>query len=261
MNGFVCIHDKDEIEGFARENVDMHIYTIGDLDDFFWPHTQWYGIKAHRRLRALACLYVAQSLPTLLLFSDENSVGAELLGAVRPLLPQAFHAHLSPGLDLSLRDTFALDCHGSFLKMALVRRDAIAGVRQAGVRQLGQGDLKELLTFYAESYPNNWFDPRMLETGHYYGLRRDSRLVSVAGVHVFSPRYRVAALGNITTHPACRGRGYAVQVTAHLCRSLEQHVDHIGLNVMADNQAAISCYGRLGFQTIGQYEEFNAERK
>ncbi|MCP4451245.1 MAG: GNAT family N-acetyltransferase, partial [Planctomycetes bacterium] len=72
MSGFECIHDKNEIERFARENVYMHIYTIGDLDDFFWPHTQWYGTKSQGRLRALACLYVAQSLPTLLLFSEDT---------------------------------------------------------------------------------------------------------------------------------------------------------------------------------------------
>jgi ribosomal protein S18 acetylase RimI-like enzyme len=86
-------------------------------------------------------------------------------------------------------------------------------------------------------------------------------LVSVAGVHVVSLHYRVAALGNITTRPALRGRGYARRVTAHLCQSLAQRVDHIGLNVKADNAAALACYRRLGFQTIGQYEEFDAKRR
>lgn len=38
----------------------------------------------------------------------------------------------------------------------------------------------------------------MLEAGCYYGLGREGRPVSVAGVHVYSPRYRVAVLGNIT---------------------------------------------------------------
>jgi ribosomal protein S18 acetylase RimI-like enzyme len=67
----------------------------------------------------------------------------------------------------------------------------------------------------------------------------------------------VAALGNIVTHPACRGQGLARAATAGLCRSLRESVDHIGLNVAADNVAAIRCYERLGFATIGHYGEFN----
>ncbi len=50
-------------------------------------------------------------------------------------------------------------------------------------------------------------------------------------------------------------------MTAHLGRQLLTRVDHVGLNVRADNQAAISSYRRLGFETIGRYEEWMAERR
>src|SRR5258708_20552871 len=89
----------------------------------------------------------------------------------------------------------------------------------------------ELEAFYEASYPGNWFDARMLETGCYYGIRHEQRLVSVAGIHVYSAEYRVAALGNITTHPDFRGRGLAKQVTAQLCGALQGHVHHIRINV------------------------------
>ena len=54
----------------------------------------------------------------------------------------------------------------------------------------------------------------MLETGKYFGIRREGILVSVAGIHVYSPEYDVAALGNITTHPDFRGQGLGRKVTA-----------------------------------------------
>ena len=41
----VCLHDKAVIEGFLRRNPLLHIYPLGDLDDFFWPHTTWYGLQ------------------------------------------------------------------------------------------------------------------------------------------------------------------------------------------------------------------------
>lgn len=31
-----ALHDKARIEAFLRKNVYLHIYSIGDLDDFFW---------------------------------------------------------------------------------------------------------------------------------------------------------------------------------------------------------------------------------
>jgi len=32
--------------------------------------------------------------------------------------------------------------------------------------------IEELNALYRASYPGNWFEPRMLETGYYYGIRR-----------------------------------------------------------------------------------------
>lgn len=72
----------------------------------------------------------------------------------------------------------------------------------------------------------------------------------------YSPTYRVAALGNITTDPDFRGRGYASPVVAALCRDLLRTVEHIGLNVKADNLAAIRCYRALGFDRCSQYGEY-----
>jgi predicted GNAT family acetyltransferase len=102
----------------------------------------------------------------------------------------------------------------------------------------------------------------MLETGLYRGIRRGGRLVSVAGVHVYSPRFLVAALGNITTHPDWRGHGFATLVSAALCQALGQAgVAHIGLNVRADNEAAIHCYKKLGFECAADYGECTLTRK
>jgi ribosomal protein S18 acetylase RimI-like enzyme len=68
--------------------------------------------------------------------------------------------------------------------------------------------------------------------------------------------YTVAALGNITTHPQFRGHGLVKVVSAKLCQALLQKVEHIRLNVRADNQSAIACYTKLGFETIATYEEY-----
>ena len=140
--------------------------------------------------------------------------------------------------------------------MALTEPVRLAGVDTTTTVFLSLNDLPDILSLYERSYPGNWFDPRMLETGHYFGLRQGGQVASIAGVHVYSPTYGVASLGNITTDPAYRGHGFGRAVTARLCQSLLKTVDHIGLNVKADNQAAIHLYQQLGFEIIASYGEY-----
>ena len=95
----------------------------------------------------------------------------------------------------------------------------------------------------------------MFEHGPYLGIRRGGELLAVAGVHIWSPSYRVAAIGNVATHPRARGGGLASVAVAALCRRLLATVDRIALNVKADNSAALALYTRLGFTPVAEYTE------
>ena len=271
----ILLHDRDEIEAFLRQRPTLHLYELGDLDDFFWPYTTWYALREAGEVRALALLYTGTALPVLLSFIEEepesSAVGkkassslaenacVELLHTIRPVLPRRFYAHLNPGLEAHLEADYRLTSHGVHLKMALTDRTRLVDIDTTGVVRLTSADRPALETLYEASYPGNWFDPRMLETDHYVGLWRDGEIVSVAGVHVYSPRYGVAALGNITTHPRLRGQGLATRVTGRLCQLLLETVGVIGLNVKGDNRAAIKCYAGLGFEQVAAYEEFMVE--
>lgn len=135
----------------------------------------------------------------------------------------------------------------------------------------------EVVQFYSEAYPGNWFDPKMLETKQFFGLYIDieadkdhnnektveRRIVAIAGIHVYSPQYRVCSLGNIATLPQYRGKGFGKLVTAALVQSLLQSgsIDVIGLNVLANNHIAIRCYESLGFRFVDHYEEIMMRKK
>jgi predicted GNAT family N-acyltransferase len=256
----ICLHDKATIERILRENVFLHIYGIGDLDDLFWPYTTWYATKSDTEIRAIALLYTGLSLPTLLALSEDADEMRDLVESISHLLPQRFYAHLSPGVESVFRSSHHLYPHGEHLKMALTFRQAVDTCDCAETTRLGRDDVNEIVEFYQQCYPGNWFDPRMLETGQYFGIRKDGSLVSAAGIHVYSPKYKVAALGNIATAPSHRNRGFGRQVTAKTCQSLLKDVCHIGLNVKADNDEAISCYRRLGFEIFASYGEFMVQR-
>lgn len=257
----ICLHDKKAIEGFLRKNTGLHIYSLGDLDDFLWPYTTWYALTSNNTLQAIALHYTGLSLSTLLALSEQPKVMSDLLESIVPILPCKFYAHLSPDLERVFQEGYELEPHGEHYKMALKDSSAVKSVDCSPVIRLSESDLNDITRLFKESYPGNWFDSRMLETNQYFGIRQDGKLVSIAGVHVYSKTYRVAALGNITTHPAWRNKGYGRMVTARLCQSLSKDIDCIGLNVKTDNHSAISCYKRLGFEIIASFGEFLVRRK
>jgi len=253
--GVIHLHDKNRIETFLRKNVYLHIYSIGDLDDFFWPDTIWYGWEKGDEIQAVTLLYTASEYPTLLALSEQQDVMLELVRSIIHILPEKFYAHLSPAVAEAVERQCKTESHGKHYKMGLKNKTLLHDIDCSQVVNLTENDLDEMLSLYEESYPGNWFKARMLQTKQYFGLRIENRLVSIAGVHVYSEKYKVAALGNIVTHQDYRGRGFAKAVTAGLCQSLSQHVDHIGLNVKADNAAAIALYKKLNFEIVSTYFE------
>jgi GNAT superfamily N-acetyltransferase len=258
----VCLHARDEIETFLRGNPFLHLYAIGDLDDFFWPYTTWYALMDGRGIEALALFYTGIPLPALLGLTDGPVERmAALLQSISHLLPRRFYAHLSGDLATVFAGDYHAQPFGLHHKMALVDPSRLDAVDTSAVIPLSMADLPDLEALYRVSNPNSAFVPRMLETGCYYGVRQGTELACVAGIHVYSPQYRVAALGNVATRPEFRGRGLATATCARLCRSLLANVDQIGLNVRADNAPAIACYRRLGFEYVASYGEYAFELK
>ncbi|MDX2177422.1 MAG: GNAT family N-acetyltransferase [Candidatus Sumerlaeia bacterium] len=250
---------KERLERFFRRAPQLHFYSLGDLDDFFWPHTRWFVLREGGSDEAAVLLYTGGALPACLAVHDgAEQPMVELLTAILPELPPRLYWHLSPGLEEAVAQRFRLQSHGSFLKMACAAA-SLELVSSPGVSPLGPGDFEEVLAFYGEAYPGNWFEPFMLATGSYLGIRESGRLLAVAGVHTVSDRYRIAALGNIATHPEARGRGLATLATSAMCALLRPRVDLIGLNVRESNAAAIRCYSKLGFRPAAFYGEWMAE--
>jgi ribosomal protein S18 acetylase RimI-like enzyme len=257
----VHLDDKNQIEAFLRNNVFLNIYSLGDLDDFFWPYTTWYALTNKAGIKATILVYTGGTLPCLhALTEGKNTHHMEkLLLSLIPIFPKYFEAHLSLGLEGALGKHYTLRSHGKHYKMALTKESQLSCIDTSEVIALSMSDLDEIVSLFQAAYPENWFDPRLLDTNQYYGIRESGKLVSVAGVHVYSRRYRVAAIGNITTHPEYRGKGYGTAVTTRVCRSLLREIDHLGLNVKVDNTNAIRCYENLGFEAIDSYGEYEVE--
>jgi ribosomal protein S18 acetylase RimI-like enzyme len=257
------ISDRQALADFFRCAPGIYLYHLGDLDDFFWPLTRWFGWLEGEKLQAVALLYTGEQPPVLLaLTHDHLAPMASLLSAMLPELPQQVYAHLSPGLIDQLKTCYSAHHHGRHHKMMLTAPARLESGDTSPVVILTEADQPRLEGLYAAAYPGSWFNPRVLATGQFVGIPdKDGSLLAAAGVHVYSPEFRVAALGNIAVRPEARNQGLATAATAFCCQRLLASVDLIGLNVLADNLAAIRVYERLGFGIIGEYDEWMLERK
>ncbi|HHE37047.1 MAG TPA: GNAT family N-acetyltransferase [Candidatus Cloacimonetes bacterium] len=253
---YKILKNKKKIQNFLQKDIYLHLYSIGDLDDFFWKNSTYFGLISNDKIKAIILLYKGLQIPTILALDQNIEHLWELFKQIKHLLPNRFYAHFSVGLEKNVNEFFHLESHGKHYKMALKNPVKLEKFDCSQTISLSNQNRDEIQNFYKTSYPENWFDPKMLETGQYFGIKVKNRLVSIAGIHVYSKKYKVAALGNITTHPDFRGKGLGKIVTAKLCQNLLKTVDHIGLNVASDNYPAISVYKKLGFEIVSSYEEF-----
>ena len=66
----IQLRDRDRIEAFLRHDTELHIYGLGDLDDFFWPRTTWYGWEEDGVLAEIVLVYASPALPTVVALSQ-----------------------------------------------------------------------------------------------------------------------------------------------------------------------------------------------
>jgi len=245
------VSDLISIEAYLRRAPFLHAYELGDLDPREAPHTTWYSTDD-----AVALIYRGLATPTVIALADGDlAPQLALLARVVADLAPPFYAHLSPGLEAAL-SPFNRTLLAHSVKMGLTGRVAAP---VGDVHWLTPTDVDEVVAFYAVAYPTGFFSPQDLGRGRFVAVRDANGIAAIAGTHVYSPVMRVAALGSIATRPDARGRGHAGRVTAALCHRIQDDIDVIGLNVRADNAAAIACYQRVGFEPRHAYDEWRID--
>jgi RimJ/RimL family protein N-acetyltransferase len=245
------------IRAYLRRAPYLHAYELGDLDPREAAHCEWLATDA---VDAVALIYRGLSVPTLIALTEGDPAAlCRLIESAAGALPAEFYAHLSAGIEPVLAARHELALLGENRKMALVTPPG-AGSEDPAIIQLGPEHAAQAVRFYAEAYPASYFEPINLERGPYLAVFDDRGIAAIAGVHVYSPVERVASLGNIATRGDARSRGHARRVTAALCRRLRDEIDIIGLNVRADNAAAIACYRAVGFEERHAYKEWHVRR-
>ena len=110
--------------------------------------------------------------------------------------------------------------------------------------ELGAGDSAEMQALAERTRPGP-FGPRTHELGRYIGVRRERRLLAMAGERLRLPGY--TEISAVCTDAAAAGRGLASGLVSILVAAIRGRGETPFLHVRADNHRAIGVYRRLGF--------------
>jgi ribosomal protein S18 acetylase RimI-like enzyme len=112
------------------------------------------------------------------------------------------------------------------------------------VVRLGEDDASEMLALAERTKPGP-FALRTPELGAYYGVRRDGRLVGMAGERLRPDGW--TEVSAVCTEPAFRGQGLATELMSAVVDGIRERGDAPFLHVLAQNQRVVDLYLRLGF--------------
>jgi ribosomal protein S18 acetylase RimI-like enzyme len=90
------------------------------------------------------------------------------------------------------------------------------------------------------------FKATALDIGPYYGVWRDGRLVSMAGVRLMVDT--IGEIGNVVTDPEYRRLGLASMAVAATTQALLDTGRRVLLHVFRSNPGAVALYERLGYR-------------
>jgi ribosomal protein S18 acetylase RimI-like enzyme len=235
MSSMPRLSDRVTIRSILLRDPAWCVYALGDLSAEMFPKTAWFTPDLSM---------VLKDYGTSILFA----MGA---GSVREALDHViWPVHLQVQADA----LEAIARHARVEQVRTMRRMTWTGdralPRDARAVRLGDADIAAIERLYADGAASaespDFFYPAMVARGAFFGVYEGDQLVAAAGTHLLSRDEGAAAMGNIYTRRDCRGRGLGRMVTASVMHELAG-VETVGLNVRADNAAAIHLYESLGF--------------
>jgi ribosomal protein S18 acetylase RimI-like enzyme len=123
--------------------------------------------------------------------------------------------------------------------------EGVAAAPDPETVRLAAADVPQMLDLVDRTRPGP-FLPRTIELGTYLGIRRDGRLVAMAGERLHPAGW--TEISAVCTDPAHRGQGLATRLVRAVAAGIRARGETPFLHTLADNVTAIRLYRSLGFR-------------
>lgn len=249
--------DPEAIRPFLERQPAYAAYALAHLEPRLFSRSRWWRASSLPPAEGEALVMHARSGlgPSLV------ALGApQALEAILRLHPGPFYTFATFQLEhvAVARRHFTLSRRGVSLRLS-VSRESFQPVQGAARRLYGR-DLAAVDALQS-SEGFGFHSAAALDEGVYYGVYRGDRLVAMAGTHVVAPAMGVAIVGNVVTHPRCRGQGYGTAATSAVTAALLETCRFVLLTVEQTNESALRVYRRLGYREECRLLESGARRK
>jgi ribosomal protein S18 acetylase RimI-like enzyme len=183
-----------------------------------------------------------REVTSLTAFAEPSSEGyASLAGLVGP----GGTAGLFLDAPYETRDGWSYVGGAPLLQMVCENGCAASQASSPEITALGPLDSPEMLELTGLTKPGP-FGNRTHELGTYLGIRRDGKLVAMAGERLKVPGH--SEVSAVCTHPEHTGKGYAQILMSEIVAGIRGRGETAFLHVREDNTRAISIYEKLGFR-------------
>jgi len=248
--------DAAHIRELLTPRVEYTAYALGQLEPALLPRTHWFwargttgtGLVLHSRGGLGDATFM---------MGDPDAVAAIL--SIHPGNTHTYATCQPQHLDV-LRNVYRLANTQPMIRMSVIA-DRFVAVERPNTVVLSGVDIRRVNSLYGSEGGPSYYVPEHIDGGVYRGIVSEGRLVAVAGTHVVSRQERVAVVGNVFTHPAYRGRGFATAATSAVMEALLEYCDHVVLTVDPNNAPAVASYARLGYREVCQLVEASAARR
>lgn len=250
------LSSANQIRSLLQPRVEYTAYALGQLEPGLFERTRWYyargstgsGLVLHSRGGLGDATFV---------MGDPDAANATL-----SIYPGAVNTYVTcqPQHLPALRNVYRLSNQQPMIRMS-VTTETFEPSEPARTIPLQGIDIRRVNQLYSVEGNPSYYVPEHIDQGIYRGVVVDGHLVAIAGTHVLSRQERVAVVGNVFTHPAYRGYGYATAATSAVTETLLHFCDHVVLTVDPTNTPAVSAYRRLGYEEVCQLVEASAVRR
>jgi len=235
--------DRDEIGRLLRRDPAWSVYALGDLAPAMFPKATWFTPDLTLVLRDYG---------TAILFAMGTGSVREALATV----DGPVHLQVQQDALEEIRRHAPVSSVTPMLRMVWTGQPS--PTRRDGTARLDARDVEALQRLYADGdaagESPDFFFPSMVTDGVFHGVHDGDALLAAAGTHLLSRAEGVASIGNVYTRRDRRGLGLGRRVVSAVLGDLAG-LETIGLNVRADNAAAIHLYDSLGFRRHCEFFE------
>jgi GNAT superfamily N-acetyltransferase len=126
----------------------------------------------------------------------------------------------------------------------MILENVPAGTDSDGIEKLGWDDAEEMFALGTLTQPGP-FTLKAQALGDFYGIRRDGRIVAMAGHRMH--QVGLSELSGVCTHPDVRGQGLGRKLSLFVTHLILARGETPYLHAWAENTPAITLYASLGY--------------